>query len=182
MKKYWKPITVILAILLVAILIVGILLYYSVPRLSKKEKEKVEQAYFIATGSNEEWYKQNPIIWYDENGYVEENNVWRYLGVYGDCYAFLRIGDNINMFEKEIDLPWPIQGFDSPVYYPVEADVMLYHTKQAFTHEEVYGTALSDYTYQLWNLYDVRNRNVLLTDAQLERLTRDIEKLAKAHD
>ena len=181
MKKYWKWITPVVAVLLVGLVIWFIFFYNSVPRLSDKEKEKVEQAYFLLTGSDDEWYAQNAIIWYDENGYVEENNVWRYLGKYGDCYAFLKFGDNKNSYMEKLELPCPVAGLDTPVYYPMQAFVMIYHTKQEFTRNEICGNYSSDSAYKLWNLLDVRNRDLLLTDEQFEQLTRDIEKLAKAH-
>ena len=182
MRKSWKWIIVAIAPLLIGLLAWFLIDYFSVPRLPPWEKEKVEQAYFIEMGSDEEMYAQNPIIWYDENGHVEEYNVWRYIGKYGDCYAFLRIGKNINAYWEEVQLPCPVVGLDPPVYYPVQAFVMLYHTKREFTHEEVNGRSHADCTHQLWNLLDVRNRNVLLTDEQLEQLAQDIEKLAREHN
>ena len=182
MRKYWKWIIVAIALLLIGLLAWFLIDYFSIPRLPPWEKEKVEQAYFILTGSDEEWYAQNPIIWYDENGYVEENKVWRYVGKYGDCYAFLRIGDNKNAHWEEVDIPCPVAGLDPPVYYPVQAFLYLYHTKRGFTYKEIRGCDGTENIYQLWLLDSMRNREEWITDEQLEQLTRDIEKLAKAHN
>ncbi len=183
MKRYWKWILTVVAILLVGLLIWFIFFYNHIPRLSKKEKEKVEEAYFIVLGSDEERYVRNAIIWYDENGNVEENKVWRYVGKYGDCYAFLMIGDNKNSYMEEVDIPYPIRGLSRFVYYPTEVSVMLYHTKRGFTLKEIEEfDGVSENLYQVWRLEYMRNREEWITDEQLEQLTQDVEKIAAAHN
>ena len=185
MKKCWKWLLAVVAILLAGLLIWFLVDYFSIPRLPPWEKEKVVQEHTRVFGEDEICY--HPIIWYDENGYVEENYVWRYIGKYGDCYAFLEIGDNYNMAMEKMELPCPIGGLvDSPVYYPVEAQIVLYHTKQKFTPNDVfdhsYADDADDSSRKLWYLIEVEKRNVLLTDEQLEKLTRDVEKIAKEHN
>ena len=177
MRKNRKLIFAILAIL-IAVIIWGIDLYASTPRLPQWEKEKVEEAYYAVSPAP-------PLIWYDENGYTEEKFVYRYIGTYDYCHAFLEIGDNTNAIFEEIDLPYPICGLSRTVYYPVEADVVLYHTKKAFTYEEVSNyedAGKVEGTYRLCYLASLKNRREWLTDAQLERLTQNIEKIAKAHN
>ena len=181
MKKCWKWILAAVAILLVGLLIWFIFLYTSVPRLSKKEKEKVEQVYFEEwLGADEQTYQQCPLIWYDENGYSEQEFVWRYVGTYGECYAFLLIGDNQTAYMEDVEIPFPINGLARVVYYSTEADVILYHTSKEFTYKSEYGD--DEYKKRLDHISNIDrywNREEWLTDAQLEELTRDIENLAK---
>ena len=60
---------------------------------------------------------------------------------------------------------------------------MLYHTKKSFTHEQIWQREFeSDAILKMYWLREIENREEWLTDAQLEQLTRDIEKLAKAHE
>lgn len=150
-------------------------IYAATPRLPKWEKKKIEAIYA------EKW-SPYPIVWYDENGYKEENGVWRYVGTYGECYALLCIGNNTDMIFEPVELPYKLFGLSYPVYYPVEADLILYHTKKAFTYEEIYDFEGVEGTYRLCYLASIKNREEWITDAQLERLTRDIEKIAKDYN
>ena len=122
-------------------------------------------------------YSQRPIIWYDENWYIEEENVWRYLGKYGDCYAFLRIDDNTQTFTGlPLEPPFWIRGLAWDVYYHCEAYVYLYHTKKEFNRSN--GT-----TTRMCRLGEGWvKKEKWLTDEQLEQLTQDIEKLAKDYN
>ena len=171
MNKYWKWIFAVAAVLLVGLVIWFIFFYNYVPRLSEEEKEKVEQAYADNHGIR-------PIVWYDENGYVEEFGVWRYIGTYGDCYAFLIIDTGRGATFELLEGPFELYGLSRSVYYPVDAHVVLYNTKQTITYgiDTPYET-----TTQLWRLEAMSDRLRWLTDKQLEQLTKDIEKLAKAH-
>lgn len=157
--------------------------YASTPRLPEWEKEKVKEAYFEEwLGSNEKYYDQLPFIWYDENAYKEDDFVWRYVGTYGDCYAFLWIGDHfVHPLSEQCELhkaPFPLAGLSRTVYYPAVGSVVLYHTKKEITYEE-YGHEI---TKRLSTLAMLNNREEWISDWQLERLTQDIEKLAKSHD
>lgn len=173
MRTCWKWIFSVTIVLLAGLLIWLIFTYNPIPRLSKNEKANVEKAF---SDQKMESSEGDTIIWYDENGYVEEEHVWRYIGTYGDCYAFLRIG------MEETSLPDLLQELSRDVYYPNHADVMLYHTKRTFTYSEVScGTTSSQERCKLMCLDSIRNRDEWITDEQLEQLTRDIEKLAKAH-
>lgn len=182
MQKYWKWITAILAVLLVGLLIWFLVDYYSIPRLPNLEKDKIEAIYYESWIPRPEYPEQTPLIWYDENGGVEENFVWRYIGTYGDCYAFLQIGDNENAIYEPVDIPYPIRSLTRVVYYPIEADVILYHTNREFTYAEVCSSDFDGETIKLWTLNGMDNREEWLTDAQLERLTRDIEKISKVNN
>ena len=182
MRKYWKWITAILAVLLVGLLIWFLVDYYSIPRLPDSEKKKIEELYYDTWYGGPKYSKFHPLTWYDENGGIEEDLVWRYIGTYGDCYAFLKIGDNL----ADIDVvppytmpnPFPLQGLSREVWYHTEADVVLYHTQKDFP--VVIGDR--EYSARLRGLWGMDNREEWITDAQLEQLTRDIEKIAKAHN
>ena len=175
MRKYWKWITAILSVLLIGLLIWFIFFYHSTPHLSDEEKKKVEEVYY------DSWIGDSP-TWYDENGGIEELGVWRYVGTYGDCYAFLVIDDNFMPIDCDpripVANPYPLDGLTRDVYYHTEAFVVLYHTKKDFT------VMLGDreYSGRLEYLGAIKNREEWITDAQLERLTRDVEKIAAAHN
>lgn len=175
MRKYWKWILSIIALLLVGLLIWFIFFYHSVPRFSDEEKKKVEEVYY------DSWIGDSP-TWYDENGGIEEVGVWRYVGTYGDCYAFLKIGDNFSDMTVyppyTMPNPFPLDGLSHEVYYHTEANVVLYHTKKDFTI--LVGDR--EYSGRLKDIREIDNREEWITDEQLERLTRDIEAIAKAHN
>ena len=174
MRAYWKWIFSVTIVLLAGLLIWLIFTYNPIPRLSENEKANVQKAFCDQKMASSEG---DTIVWYDENGYVEEEYVWRYIGTYGDCYAFLRIG------MEETSLPDLLQELPRNVYYPNHADVMLYHTKRTFTYSEVScGAIPSKEKCKLMYLHSIENLEEWITDEQLEQLTRDVEKLAKAHD
>ena len=185
MKKYWKWILAAIAILLAGLLIWFFFFYNSAPRLPKMEKEKIETIYYEHWIVDSKFPEKSPLIWYDENGYVEEEGVWRYVGTYGDCYAFLLIGDNEADYlvspPMHVQLPFPIPGLCGTVYYPSEAHVVLYHTKNEFSYADVYGTNFEG-TIRMCQLRSINNREDWLTDEQLEQLTQDIEAISKAHN
>ena len=174
MKKYWKRIVSIVAVLLVGLVIWFIFFYNYVPRLSEEEKEKVEQAY------SDYQFGLWPIDWYDENDHIEEFGVWRYIGTYGDCYAFLVIGNGQGATMDPLPGPFEVYGLARSVYYPADADVVLYHTKRTFT----YGIDTPhEFTTRLYFLEGISsNREEWITNEQWEQLTRDIEKLAREHN
>ena len=170
LRKYRKHIFAISVILLAGVLVWGICSYYSIPRLSKEEKELVRTEYFNQyCGRRTAVYSKNPIMWYDENGYVEEDGVWRYIGTYGDCYAFLRIG--VPMGHEEFPGPPtnmnPLIGLTRLVTYSRKAGVYLYHTKSEFGW------------VRLKLISEITNPDQWITEEQLEQLTQDIEKIAK---
>lgn len=146
-----------LAIVLV-VAVLGVVVCNSPRRLPKWEKEKVEKAYF------EEWLggtsqaSDNSLLWYDEGVDVEDLEfgqvVWRYIGRYGDCYALLVIGEDYSR-------------------------VFLYHTQKSFPNEEVTGRDYIDTQCRLYEIAAIKNREEWITDAQLERLARDVEKIAR---
>ena len=146
-------------------------------------KEKVEREYYevLWSGAKEYAHKHNPLIWYEDNGYVEEEHVWRYIGKYGDCYAFLVIEDNIDGFGSPWEGPYPIEGLSREVIYPTnEACIMLYHTQKEFTYEQMWQFEFeSDAKFKMYLLSEIKNREEWLTDAQFEQLTQDVEKLAE---
>ncbi len=143
-------------------------IYSTNPSLPQWEKEKVEEQY----ARLREW----PLVWYDENGCIESEYVHRYIGTYGDCYAILEIGDNHDDGTyMELEMPYPIYGLSKTVYYPVEADVMLYHTKRTFENGNAKPIRFMFLKY-------IRNREEWISDEMLEQLTRDLEIIAKEHN
>ena len=170
MRLNKKLIFAISAVLVVAI-IYGIFLFAYTPSLPEREKAKIEAL-------------RSPIIWYDENGHVEENNVWRYIGKYGDCYAFLQFGNGEDPMFQPVKLPFELLGLSYPVYYPKDAYIFLYHTKREFPDNEVFGD--SPYTKEthmirMTTLMSIENREEWISDWQLKRLTRDLERIAWLH-
>ena len=182
LRKYRALIIAVSAVVLAVAVIIGVGIHHfnifhladehePVPALSAEEKEKVDaEVKGIKITS-----------WYDENGYKEESGVWRYVGTYGDCYAFLMYELNITPIFDPITLPIELQGLSRPVAFHHNASVMLYHTKQAFAFSEIYGEGDNSRLQSWAYLKHIANRNQWLTDAQLEELTRDIEKIAKSH-
>lgn len=195
MKKYWISI---IAVLAVAVIGVGTWLFSlrdtdpqdtqesQDSQLQQSAQEEPSQIPPFTDEIKEVIKASNSrIIWYDENGNVEEPGVWRYIGTYGDCYAFLEIQSPIGATFDPIELPYDIQGLSRPVSYPQVASVVLYHTTREFTWNELHsrpdetGTFADYRTRMLWLDFAV-NREDWLTDAQLEQLTADIEKMANA--
>ena len=182
MKKYWKWILAVVALLLVGLLIWFLIDYYSIPRLPDSEKKKIEEIYYerLIPLPSKPWLY--PLVWYDENGGVEEEFVWRYIGTYGDCYAFLDIADNLSDVDGLTPMinPYPIHGFDREVYYPIEVNVVLYHIPGEILVKGEYR----DYATQVAYLEELKseyNREEWITDEQLEQLARDIEAISTAN-
>lgn len=170
MKIRRDCIIAIIASVLTVVIVCLTCIYAPIPRLPSWEKEKVVQN---CTGPDP--------IWYDENGYVEETGVYRYIGTYGYCYAILVIGDGMGATMDPMPGPFELHGLARPVYYPIDAKVLLYHTKRTFT-SGVDAPWETTTRVRYLETMGPEHRKEWLTDAQLERLTRDIEKLAKAHD
>ncbi len=170
MKSRRDCIIAIIASVLAVVIVCLTCIYASIPRLPPWEKEKIE---LERTGPGP--------IWYDENGYVEEPGVYRYIGTYGYCYAFLVIGDGQGATFDPMSGPFELRGLSRPVYYPIDATVLLYHTKRTFTYG--IGTPWEiTVRARYLDIMGSEQRKEWLSDAQLERLTRDVEKLAKAHE
>lgn len=169
MKSRRDRIIAIIASILAIIIVCLIYIYASIPRLPPWEKERIE---LERTGPGP--------IWYDENGYVEEPGVYRYIGTYGYCYAFLVIGDGTGATFDLIEGPFEVHGLSRSVYYPIDATVLLYHTKRTFTSgiDTPWETTTRIRYLEAMGM----DREEWLTDEQLERLTQDIEKIAKAHN
>ena len=168
MKNRRDRIIAIIASVLAIVIVCLTCIYASTPRLPPWEKDKILNEFNIVEVSD------TP-IWYEDNGYVEEPGVMRYIGTYGDCYAFLIIGFGTGATMEPYEGPVEVRGLSRPVYYPVEAHIGLYHTKRTF---RLKGTTLRAWCLS-WLTPEYRQE--WLTDAQLERLTRDVEKLAKEH-
>ena len=121
------------------------------------------------------------IIWYDEYGSEDMINVWRYIGKYGDCYAFIWTYPH-EQYLGYVPEEYLLDGLFGEVMYPRNSRVMLYHTKQEFTFEEMYeGSAYGfpERSSHCGDLTYLKNRKKWLTDSQWVQLTRDIEKMAK---
>lgn len=157
LDKNRKRILSILAIVL-GVAVLGIIVYRCSNRLPKWEKEKVEKAFFEEWVADSSQLSNDSLFWYDEGVDVEELEygqvVWRYIGTYGDCYALLLI-------EKDY------------------SRVFLYHTNKSFPYKEVSGYDYFDTQCRLYEIAAIKNREEWITDAQLERLARDVEKIAR---
>ena len=107
-------------------------------------------------------------------------DVWRYIGKYGDCYALLLIETGIGWIEEKPEPPYLLSGFDREVLYHKMASVMLYNTKDEVPVDWAQYTKSVRLAHLLsLEIHDCREE--WITDAQLEELARDIEKIAKSH-
>ena len=169
MRKSWKWIIVAIALLLIGLLAWFLIDYFSVPRLPFWEKEEVLNVLNEYTST---YY--NDLFWYKDSGDIEEPGATRYIGTYGDCYAFLVIGSKTGATMEPYVGPVNVDGLTRDVYYPVNAYVVLYHTDPNFP--------TSQYR-RVWYIKDEPSEYIglYISDWQLERLTRDVEKLAKEH-
>lgn len=188
MQRRWKRLSIIAAAFLCVLIVFAAYFKLSsdtvqdpVPTLSKEEKEFVKMEYYDSDCAGKlETYLRQPIIWYDENGYVEERRVWRYVGTYGDCYAFLVIGDNLGPSEEQCQIPYQIPGLRGSVFYSNEALVYLYHTKKEFTRDGR-TTWIAEGAYRrLALIHAIHGINLgdWITEEQLEQLREDIKALA----
>lgn len=181
MKGKWKIVIAVSALLVGGLLVWLVFFCNIAPRLSPWMKNRVFNEYY------EDWYDANaeacmewPLIWYDENGQVEGNYVWRYIGTYGDCHAFLNIFDFTNkILLSESFPPYRLEGFPRSVYYHLESNVVLYHTKRVFADQEARGFEQNDGKCRMLRLQEIKNMEDWLTDSQLEELAKDIEAISK---
>ena len=174
MSKQGKIILAVLLCLSVSFLVVyAVANYKDTSTLSAEQKEEIKVAYHKMYYPDSDLDVQDipPLIWYDENGEVEEYMVWRYVGTYGDCVVCLRIGNNQDAIFRPLEMPYLMYDLPRDVYYHVEATVWVYNPQG---HEE-FGKLL---TVSDLELYGIK----WLSDAQLEQLTKDIEAISKAHD
>ena len=174
MSKQGKIILAVLLCLSVSFLVVyAVANYKDTSTLSPELKEEIKVAYHKRMDPYSDLDVQDipPLIWYDENGEVEEYMVWRYVGTYGDTVALLLIGNNQDMIFQPLEMPYLLTGLPRDVYYHVEADIFLYNTG-----------ARKDFD-KLAHLYDLEYYNIKwLSNAQLEQLTKDIEAISKANN
>ena len=188
MQRRWKRLSIIAAAFLCVLIVFSACFKFSsdtvqdpVPTLSKEEKEFVKMEYYdLKCGGKLETYLRQPIIWYDENGYVEEHHVWRYVGTYGDCYAFLVIGDNWDLWgEITPGEPYGLTRLEK-VFYHCEADVYLYHTKTEFTRDGRTTWIAEGNNVRLADIVQINKINLeeWITEEQLEQLREDIKALA----
>ncbi len=149
---------------------------------SQTEKDKIEKLYAEALFEDSVLSEQQPIVWYDENGYVEEPGVWRYIGNYSSVlHAFLRIGDNKDEDNNDIEQPYPIAGLPDTVHYPVEAEVILYRVNREFSYSEVCGSDLKG-KISIWPLSDIDNLNEWLPyQHELDLLTQDLKAISEVN-
>lgn len=166
MTKRGKIIITSLLVISIAFLVGYVIFQPSPGTLSRQQKADVVAAYnrYWKDGIEKE-ITYDPVIWYDENGGVEEDGVWRYFGTYGDCLVLFELGEN---FDAELD------GLTRPVYYPsdgciVGCRVVLFHTGEDYH-------MLYDIPCRLQTLHQVCIEDAnWLTDEQLEQLTDDLE-------
>ena len=167
MRKCWKWLIGIAAILLAGLLIWVLInfYYYSTKRLPPWEKEKVLD---VLNEYSSDYYD---LFWYDDGGDIEEPGATRYIGTYGDCYAFLVIGSTSGASGQPYEGPVKVSGLSREVYYPVHVHVVLYRLDSNSQYRPV------------WYLYDESREHTAfyISDWQLERLTCDVEKLAEEH-
>lgn len=166
MKTRRDRIIMIIASVLAIVIVCLTCIYAATPRVPPWEKEKILDEF------NDCQYDYYDLFWCEENGYVDEPGAMRYIGTYGDCYAFFIIGSKTNAAMMPYIGPVKIYGLSRPVYYPVNALVALYHTKPTFSWKRV--MYIQDLTPEM-------RRELYISDWQLERLTRDVEKLAEQY-
>ena len=173
MSKRGKIILVVLLCLSVAFLVVyTVANYEDTSTLSVELKDEIKVAYHKRHYPYSELDKQDipPLIWYDENGQIEEYMVWRYVGTYGDCVALLYIDNNQNGIYQPLEMPYLLDGLPRDVYYPNEAFVYLYNT--GVRNDSGQFGRLAD-------LIELKQDDLKwLSNAQMEQLARDIEAIS----
>lgn len=142
--------------------------------LSLEQKSEILEAYKIEMCGGEfdkdgEFYRRHPLVWFDENGGRRNADVFRYFGTYGDCIVLLRYGDNVTALFEPIKPPCPLYGLSRTVDFPIECEVILYHTNPNYPKHDAIAAPITS----LLNLEYLQLQ--WLTDAQLEQLTDDLE-------
>lgn len=166
-----RIIAIVAAVLVIAMILHVGRVYGCYPKMAPWEKDIIINELDIADGTSEFHF------WYEDNGFVEEPGATRYIGTYGDCYAFLILGFNTNSIMEPYEGPVEIYGLSRLVYYPVKAYIGLYHIKRSFPR---YGGEIELRAWYLERL-SPETRREWMSDWQLERLTRDVEKLAEQY-
>ena len=160
-----RIIAIVAAVLVIAMILHIGRVYGCYPKMTSWEKEK------ILNVLNEYSFDYYNLFWYEDNGFANEPGATRYIGTYGDCYAFLILGSGYMFPGFPYEGPVKIYGLSRDVYFPIHAYVVLYQTDPSFPRRRVW--LLGDQTEEVRRLY--------ISDWQLERLTRDVEKLAEQY-
>lgn len=147
MKK-WKPIVAIT--LLVVILAVICFIHFREPKLSQNQMDMIESCL------------RRSIIW-NKNANGAETLATQYVGIYGDCVAFLEYVPSNDAIGQYIGPPYPIEYsfFKGVVNLHAPAYIIFYNLKEQRCQ---YAGGLSE----PW-----------LTEEQKEQLAQDIEKIGK---
>ena len=130
------------------------------------------------------------VTWYDECGTWDAMGTFRYMGTYGDCYAFL-VYTPAGTVAPE-NGKFVVHALPSAVYFPApyNMQIVLYHTKQDYAIKDIYR----ENTYKSFIHYDgdarchylnpdfLKNPGEWLTDSQWEQLTRDVQKIAESFE
>jgi hypothetical protein len=171
LRKYRALIITVSAVVIAVVAILGVFCVEAYPPLPKSVKEELEA------------YHTSGITWYHENGNKEEIGVWRYLGKYGKSYVFLVYAPSL-FYPFEEPEEYEVLGLQRPVFYPIPCTIVLYHATREFSIKEMfYDYAEEDGDkHRRWAaLHQIKNREEWISDFQLERLAKDIEKIAKSH-
>lgn len=160
-----RIIAIVAAVLVVAVLLHVGRVFGVYPKMAPWEKEKILN---VLNEYTSDYYE---LFWYENSDDIDEPGATRYIGTYGDCYAFLVIGSKTGASGQPYEGPVQIDGLTREVYYPVHVHVVLYRTDSNSQYRPV------------WYLYDETREHTAfyISDWQLERLTRDIEKLAEQY-
>lgn len=192
MKKQYKWLIPILILLTIVTVIYFVFFYHDANSLSRWQKHQIITAYkedclgtkMMSDPESflERYYESSPLVWYDENGGVEEAQVIRYFRTYGNCIVLLKMEDNRDNLGKPIKSPVPLSGLSRTVFYPRECSIYLYNAKDPFDFEyspNVRKTDIKMISLIFLDEYGVDN---WLTEEQLEQLTDDLEAwIAKEH-
>ncbi len=111
-----------------------------------------------------------PYVWFDENGGKRDPGVCRYFGTYGDCAVILSYRDNSDYFGNPEDPPWPLLGLTRYVELPVKCAISLFNYNADCKMPD------SSVASRYCDLVYVKTAELeWLTDAQLEKLSKDLE-------
>ncbi len=180
MLQKWMTI---IALILVAVMTVCVVLYHSAyPQnhslpLTERQKSDIEEACkaTFLYGTGDPFLERFSINWIEgyggEYGKLQD---FRYFGTYDDCVVLIWYYENIHPgIGLPMEPPFKVFGLSRSVEYPVTATIVLYNTSPNYPNSSdpaLYLRApfatLSDLEYCgiTW-----------LTNAQLERLTTDLE-------
>ena len=159
-------------LILVMLTLLSVALAGCLSPLTAAQKAEIKDA-FIKEYFGEEFYRGEPMVWFDENGGKRDPGVFRYFGTYGDCIVMIRYKavDKILSGGRD-NMPVKLTYLAREVTYPVCCDIHLYNTNPNYPKDSGRYTLHAPLAEMSWIM---KNDLGWLTDEELEQLTTDLE-------